>query len=372
MQFVDLVSEYHNLKSELDNAIASVLESGAFIKGPTVTAFESNLSQYLDSKYTIACANGTDALQIALMALDLPRDAEILVPAFTYPATVEVIALLGYTPLAVDVDLSSFNTSVEYLENVITKRTKAVVPVHLYGQGCDMEAIMAFASQYDLYVIEDNAQSIGSTTLSKNQPKALGTFGHIGTTSFFPTKTLGCYGDGGAIFCQDAVLSERIRMIANHGQSKRYVHDIIGVNSRLDALQAAILNVKLQYLDKSLARRNTIAQYYNTNLDGIGDIIIPEVSSGSTHGYHQYTIRTTHRDTLKAYLASQSLPTNIYYALPVYKQQAYTSFFNQESPLVNTETLCQTVLSLPIYPTLQISQQDQIIEAIIQFFKNLE
>lgn len=370
IQMADLQTQYQRLKSEIDPAIQEVVDSAAFIKGPALHRFERNLESYLGVKNVIGCANGTDALQIAFMALGLQAGDEVIVPAFTYVATAEVIGLLGLTPIMVDVYGDTFNIDIEKAENAITNRTKAIVPVHLFGQGCNMDEIMSFASKHNLKVVEDNAQAIGgSFTNSKGENQKWGSIGHIGCTSFFPSKNLGCYGDGGAISTQDDELAYTIRMIANHGQKQKYVHPILGVNSRLDTIQAAVLDVKLGHLDNFASRRQTVANTYGQAFRAISEIQTPVVSGFSDHVYHQYTLRIKNgkRDELKEFLAARGVPSMIYYPIPLYKQQAYEVYHTQGN-LEVTETLCNEVLSLPVHTEMQDSVQQIIINEVLEFF----
>lgn len=371
LQMVDLIGQYNKIKNEIDEAVLKVIESSAYINGPKVREFQKNLEEYLKVKHAIPVANGTDALQIALMALELQRDDEVIVPAFTYVATAEVIALLGLTPVMVDVDPDTFNITGDIVEKAITPKTKAVVPVHLFGQTADMETIMKVASTYGIHVVEDNAQAIGSIlTLSNGEKKAAGTIGHIGTTSFFPAKNLGAFGDGGAIFTNDEDLAASIRMIANHGQSRQYYHDKIGVNSRLDSIQAAILDIKLKYLDDYAQARLKAASYYDTAFSELEDIQIPYRDPRSTHVFHQYTIRVRNgrRDELKKYLDSEGIPNNIYYPVPLYSQKAFKNLAGSVDYLPVTDILCKEVLSLPIHTELSEDIQDIIISTVKKFF----
>ena len=372
ISMVDLKSQYKRLKPEIDRAIANVINQSSFIKGKALKDFEQELAQYLNVKHAIGVGNGTDALQIALMSLDLSPGDEVIVPAFTYVATAEVIGLLGLKPIKVDVDLSNFNLLLQDLDKVITPKTKAIVPVHLYGQSAPMDEIIDFAKKYDLYIIEDNAQSIGGSYFSKtNQIFKTGTIGHIGCTSFFPSKNLGCFGDGGAIFTNDDELAQNIRMIANHGQSQKYVHDRIGINSRLDTIQAAILRVKLNELDDFSLRRQKVALVYDEELSDIDGIIVPHKEKYSNHVYHQYTlkIKKSKRDQLKSYLSDYNIPSMIYYPIPLYKQNAFSSFYDG-SGLTNTEVLCNQVLSLPIHTEMKSETQNFIINKLKDFFRN--
>lgn len=372
IQMVDLQSQYQRIKSEIDLEIAEVLESARFIKGPKVSAFESDLAAYLEVNEVISCANGTDALQIALMALDLHPGDEVIVPAFTYVATAEVIALLGLTPIMVDVDPQTFNLTGEIVENAISPKTKAIVPVHLFGQASSMEEIMDIAGKHNVFVVEDNAQAIGADfQFSDGTIHKAGTIGDIGTTSFFPSKNLGCYGDGGAIFTNDDELGKRIRMIANHGQSKKYHHAIIGVNSRLDAIQAAVLKVKLAYLDEYKSARQKVAAFYDQVLGDIKGVSIPFRDLPSTHVFHQYTLQIHNgkRDALKEFLKEKGIPSMIYYPLPLYKQVAFKSYYKGQTELPVTEMLCNSVLSLPIHTEMEEDTLNYIAETVQRFFK---
>jgi dTDP-4-amino-4,6-dideoxygalactose transaminase len=372
ISMVDLKSQYIRLKPKIDTAIADVIEQSNFIKGQALSSFEQDLANYLNVKHVIGVGNGTDALQIALMSLDLNQGDEVIVPAFTYVATAEVIGLLGLKPVMVDVDLNNFNISIHNLEKVITPKTRAIVPVHLYGQSAPMDDIIDFAKKYDLYVIEDNAQSIGGSYFSKtNQTFKTGTMGHIGCTSFFPSKNLGCFGDGGAVFTNNDSLADKMRMIANHGQSKKYIHDRIGVNSRLDSIQAAILRVKLNELDDFSLRRQKVAVIYDKELSSVEDIQIPHKEKYTNHVYHQYTMKVPElkRDRLKSYLIDFNIPSMVYYPIPLYKQKAFSSFYNGRG-LINTEVLCNQVLSLPIHTEMESETQNFIISKVKDFFRN--
>ena len=372
ISMVDLKSQYKRLKPEIDRAIANVINQSSFIKGKALKDFEQELAQYLNVKHAIGVGNGTDALQIALMSLDLSPGDEVIVPAFTYVATAEVIGLLGLKPVMVDVDLNNFNISIHNLEKVITPKTRAIVPVHLYGQSAPMDDIIDFAKKYDLYVIEDNAQSIGGSYFSKtNQTFKTGTMGHIGCTSFFPSKNLGCFGDGGAVFTNNDSLADKMRMIANHGQSKKYIHDRIGVNSRLDSIQAAILRVKLKELDDFSSRRQKVALVYDEELSNTDGIMIPNKEKYTNHVYHQYTMKIieSKRDKLKSYLSDFNIPSMVYYPIPLYKQKAFSSFYDG-SGLTNTEVLCNQVLSLPIHTEMESETQNFIISKVKDFFRN--
>ena len=372
IQMVDLKGQYNKIKTEVDQAVISCISSSAFINGPAVKEFQANLESYLGVKHVIPCANGTDSLQIAMMALELKPGDEVICPAFTYVATAEVIGLLGLTPVMVDVDPETFNLTANEVEKAITPKTKAIVPVHLYGQSCDMEAILALATKYNLYVIEDNAQAIGSDyTFSDGRKAKTGTIGHIGSTSFFPSKNLGCYGDGGALMTNDDTLAQKMRMIANHGQEKKYYHKVLGCNSRLDTIQAAILNIKLRYLDEYSAARNKMAAYYDAAFSTINELEVPERQYNSTHVFHQYTLKVKNgtRNQLQSYLSDKGIPSMIYYPLPLYKQEAFQQFVSADFILDTTELLCDEVLSLPIHTEMNVDDINYICTSIQSFFK---
>lgn len=368
---VDLQGQYLKIKEEIDSEIQKVIDTTTFINGPKVKEFATHLAEYSSAKHSITCGNGTDALQIALMALKLQPGDEVIVPAFTYVASAEVIALLGLIPVMVDVDYSTFNITVSNIEKALTPKTRAIIPVHLFGQSCDMEPIMEFAAKHNLYVIEDNAQAIGAQyTFSNGVRKHTGTIGHIGCTSFFPSKNLGCYGDGGALLTNDDELAERIRMIANHGQQVKYHHKVIGCNSRLDTLQAAILDVKLKHLDEYCDARHKAAHYYTAQLKEIKGIVTPEELPASTHVYHQYTIKVLNdkRDTLKQILLEGGIPSMVYYPLPLQQQEAFEEIAVAAESLDIAEKLAYSVLSLPIHTELTTDQQDIVISRIKEFF----
>ena len=372
IQMVDLMGQYRKIKDQIDKNLIDCIESGRLVNGPIVSDFTINLSKYLDVNHVIPCANGTDALQIAFMALDLKPGDEIICPSWTYVATAEAAAILGLTPVMCDVDPNTFNLSAEYIEPLITEKTKAIVPVHLYGQSCEMESVMNLAKKYNLKVVEDNAQAIGSIfTFSNGDNKYSGTIGDIGTTSFYPAKNLGCYGDGGAIFTNNNGLAEKIRMIVNHGENKRYHHKIIGCNSRLDSLQAVILNIKLKYLDDYNSTRRIMADNYNKAFQNISNLQTPIEIDNSTHVYHQYTLKVLNgkRNELKEYLHKNEIPTMIYYPIPLYKQEAFSNYVDDGYYLKNTEELSKNVLSLPIHTEIENSHQDFIIEKVLNFFK---
>lgn len=369
IQMVDLKRQYLKIKDEIDQGILEVLDTTAYINGPKVKAFQEGLQHYLSTAHVIPCANGTDALQIAMMALDLQPGDEVIVPAFTYVATAEVIALLRLKPVMVDVDYDTFNLTAELIAKAITPRTKAIVPVNLFGQSCDLEPIMALAEEHGLWVIEDNAQAIGADyTFSDGHTAKTGTIGHIGCTSFYPSKNLGAYGDGGAISTNRADLAEKMQMVANHGQVRRYYHDVVGVNSRLDAIQAVVLGVKLKRLDEYAAARQAAADFYDQALAGLDWIQTPVRHPKSTHVFHQYTllVKNGQRDALQTYLQQKGVPTMIYYPVPLYGQDAFRPFTDLEH-LPVTDQLCQEVLSLPIHTELDSEQLNYIVESVKSF-----
>lgn len=371
IQMVDLKTQYNNIKTEIDSAISNVIDRTAFINGEEVKDFSQNLSSYLGVKHVITCGNGTDALQIALMSLNLQPTDEIIVPAFTFIASAEVIGLLGYRPVMVDVDYNNYIVTAKNIEKAITVNTKAIIPVHLFGQGAEMEAIMNIAKKYDLYVIEDNAQALGADYIFSNGKKQkLGTIGHIGCTSFFPSKNLGCYGDGGAIFTNDDILAEKIRMICNHGMKERYHHKVLGVNSRLDTIQAAILNVKLNHLDEYCKNRYEAAKRYSYAFKDLEEIITPTESKYSTHVYHQYTIKVLNgkRDALKAYLQENDIPAMVYYPIPLHKQEAFLQIAHQSGDMTISDKLSNEVLSLPMHTELDSASIAYIISKVLNFF----
>ncbi|MCE4066092.1 DegT/DnrJ/EryC1/StrS family aminotransferase [Chryseobacterium gleum] len=371
IQMVDLKGQYQKIKEDIDIGIQECIESTAFINGPAVKEFQHDFEKYLGVNHVIPCANGTDALQIAMMALNLQPGDEIICPAFTYVATAEVVGLLGLKPVMVDVNEDTFDIQLEGLEKYLTPKTKAIVLVHLYGQSADMEQILKFAEKHNLFVIEDNAQAIGSDyTFSDGTVRKTGTIGHIGCTSFFPSKNLGCYGDGGALMTNDDELASKIRMIANHGQEKKYYHKVLGCNSRLDTIQAAVLKVKLKHLDEYSAARNRMADYYGKNLKGIAEIQIPGRAENSTHVFHQYTVRVKNgkRDGLQKYLAEKNIPSMIYYPLPLYKQEAFLQYVEDGFSLPVTEQLCKEVISLPVHTEFDQEVLDVIITEIKNYF----
>ena len=382
MQFVDLKGQYNKIKPEVDAAIAEVLAGTAFIKGPQVALFEENLSRFTGAKHVIGCANGTDALQIALMALELQPGDEVIVPSFTYVASAEVIALLGLVPVMVDVDARTFNILPESMERALSPHTKAIIPVHLYGQCAPMLEVLQFAKAHNLRVVEDTAQALGAEYLFPDGTKAqAGTMGDIGCTSFFPTKNLGAYGDGGALFTNDDALAERIKMIANHGQRVKYHHSLIGCNSRLDTIQAAILDVKLKYLQDYLKARREAAAFYDKALAETalaGYIELPYRAPYSTHTFHQYTIiahplqrasaLSSVRDALKAHLAQAGIPSMVYYPLPLQEQEAFKGVAKAVGGLENAALLSASVLSLPMHTELTEPIQNQVVAACKEFF----
>jgi len=370
IQMVDLGQQYKNIKREIDLGIANVIEDTSFIKGAAVSEFEADLGKYLNDSYVIGCGNGTDALQIALMALDIKPGDEVIVPSFTYVATAEVIALLKLVPVMVDVDPNLFTMRLDQLEDVVSPKTKAIIPVHLYGQMAPMEQIGQFAKKHNLYVIEDTAQGIGSYHLVNGEREMASTIGDIGCLSFFPSKNLGCYGDGGALVTRDKELAQRIRMVSNHGQAKKYYHDLIGVNSRLDSIQAAVLKVKLEHLDAYNKARNKVAAAYSEAFQEIEQINVPQVQEDSYHVFHQYTMILPNggRDDFKQYLLEKGIPSMIYYPVPIHKQKAYSSLVKKPVPLDNTEWLTDRVISLPIHTEMGEDQLEYIISAVKAYF----
>jgi len=374
LQMVDLVAQYQRLKPEIDAAMQAVIDRASFINGPEVKLFATELEQYLGINQVIPCANGTDALQIALMALNLPEGAEVLVPCFNYVATAEVIGLLKLTPVFVEVESTYFGMDVSKLESYLTEKTKVIMPVHLFGQCCNMEAIIAFAEKHKLYVIEDVAQAIGARyTFSDGSTKVAGSMGHIGTTSFFPSKNLGCMGDGGAIFTMDADLAAQMRCLANHGQKQKYQYDLIGVNSRLDTLQAALLRVKLQHLDDFVARRRAAAAYYNEALAEVKGILTPQLSTNSTHVYHQYTLQIleANRDAVKKDLEAKGIPSMVYYPGCLHLQKAYIGYGYRIGDFPVGEQLARTVLSLPIHTEMDETQLSYIVNGLKEVLAGL-
>ncbi len=369
IQMVDLKGQYQKIKTEVDSALNEVISSTSFINGPAVKEFQSDLENYLNIKHVIPCANGTDALQIAMMALDLKQGDEVITANFTYVATAEVIGLLGLSPVLVDVNQDTFNIDIESIERNITSKTKAIVPVHLFGQCADMERIMAIAKKHNLYVIEDTAQAIGADySFSDGRNFKAGTIGTIGCTSFFPSKNLGCFGDGGAIFTNNDELANKIRMIAHHGQSVQYVHEVLGVNSRLDSIQAAILKIKLKHLDEYALSRNKVAEFYDKAFSNHSKIKIPSRSKNSTHVFHQYTLQIIgyDRTELREKLTEHGIPAMIYYPIPLHKQNAYKNerFKTNDFPI--TQKLCDTVLSLPMHTELDEDTLNYITNTLLK------
>jgi len=370
IRMVDLHTQYLHIRGEVDAAIQQVIDQSAFINGPQVEAFAQALAAYTGAKYVIPCANGTDALHISLMALGLQPGDEVIVPAFTYVATAEVIGLLHLVPVMTDVDPHTFNMTAEVLEQALTPRTRAIVPVHLFGQSCDMAPILDFARQHGLFVVEDNAQALGTVySFPDGTRRHTGTMGHIGCTSFFPSKNLGCFGDGGAMMTDDPELARLCRSIANHGQEQKYHHSLIGCNSRLDTLQAAVLNVKLKYLDQYARNRALAAERYDALLRDVPGVVLPWRSPWSTHVFHQYTLQVAggRRDALKEYLAARQIPSMIYYPLPLQEQQAFRSIARPSGSLDVAAQLCRRVLSLPMHTELTEAQQEEVARHIVDF-----
>lgn len=371
---VELRGQYKRIEEEIKNAVTQCLEQSAFIGGEPVQRFRQHLEQYLKIRHVVPCANGTDALQLAMMALGLRAGDEVIVPAFTYVATAEVIALLRLTPVMVDVDSKTFNVTAQNIKPAITERTRAIVPVHLFGQSCDMAPIMDLANRYNLHVIEDNAQAIGAIySPPSGKEQAAGTIGTIGCTSFYPSKNLGAYGDGGALFTNDDALAAKLQSIANHGQSsRRYYHEVIGVNSRLDAIQAAILDVKLKYLNDYIAARQRAAAAYDEQLDGLDGVITPHRLPHSTHVFHQYTLQVPpdSRDRLKDFLQARNIPSMVYYPVPLYEQPAFKGITRSgSSDFAVTRRLCQSVISLPMHSELSDDQIAYITKSVRDFFR---
>jgi dTDP-4-amino-4,6-dideoxygalactose transaminase len=372
INMVDLKSQYLKIKSEIDNGIQEVINQTSFINGSQVKSFQKELADYMGVKHTITCGNGTDALQIAMMALGLKPGDEVITADFTFISTVEVIALLGLTPILVDVDPEHFTLDIERVKSAITPKTKAIVPVHLFGQSTNMEALMEIAKEYNLFIIEDTAQAIGSDYTFKDGHKTkCGTIGNIGCTSFFPSKNLGCYGDGGAIFTNDDNLAEKLRSIVNHGSKVKYYHDLIGVNSRLDTIQAAILRVKLPHLDEYSKARQSAADYYDTAFANCPNIITPNRAKYSTHTFHQYTLVTKNidRDALKKHILDNNIPCAVYYPVPLHSQNAFSTFESKDSEFPVTNRLTKEVISLPMHTELTNEQLKLITDTVLDFFK---
>lgn len=367
---VDLKSQYEKIKPEIDQAIQDVVNSTAFINGPAVKGFQEDMEKYLNVKHVIPCANGTDALQVAMMALGIKPGDEVITSNFTFIATAEVIALLGYTPVVVDVDPHTFNIDPESVRKAITPKTRAIVPVHLFGQCADMDAMMQIAQEYNLFVIEDACQAIGADYIfADGGRKKAGTIGHVGCTSFFPSKNLGCYGDGGAIFTNNDELAAQLRVVVNHGMTVRYYHDYVGVNSRLDSIQAAILRVKLARLDDYAAARNYAATYYDKAFENHPKLKTPARFEKSTHVFHQYTLVTegVDRNAMQEFLASKEVPAMIYYPVPLHMQKAYLDPRYKEGDFPATEHLCKTVISLPMHTELDEEQLKHITDSVLEF-----
>ncbi|MBQ8940017.1 MAG: DegT/DnrJ/EryC1/StrS family aminotransferase [Paludibacteraceae bacterium] len=372
IQMVDLHTQYLRIKEEIDAGIQEVIETTAFVKGQKVTDFQNHLEQYTGAKHVIPVGNGTDALQIALMGLGLKPGDEVITPTFTFIATAEVVALLGLTPVVVDVEWETMNMAIESVRRAITPRTKAIVPVHLFGQCADMEPLMALAKEHQLFVVEDACQAIGAKyTFSNGETKQAGTIGNIGCTSFFPSKNLGCYGDGGAIFTNDDELAAKMRAIANHGMVVRYHHDMIGVNSRLDSIQAAVLDAKLPHLDEYIAARQRAAAYYDRAFTGCEQLLIPGRQPHSTHVFHQYTLRVVgaDRDALREGLAERGIPAMIYYPVPLHQQKAYLDPRYKDGDFPVAEKLASCVLSLPMHTELDEEQLEYITSAVLELCK---
>ncbi|MBK9541038.1 MAG: DegT/DnrJ/EryC1/StrS family aminotransferase [Bacteroidetes bacterium] len=373
IQMVDLIGQYQKIQSEIDKAVLDVMHSAAFINGPDVKGFQAELEKYLGAKHVIPCANGTDALQIAMMALDFQPGDEVITADFTYVATAEVIALLKLKPVLVDVNPETFTIDPKAIEAAITPKTKAIVPVHLFGQCADMDAIMDIAQRHHLYVLEDTAQAIGANyKLKSGEIKKAGTIGTVGCTSFFPSKNLGCYGDGGALYTNDDQLAKKIRMIANHGQSVQYYHDEIGVNSRLDSIQAAILRIKLRHLDEYAAARQYVADYYDKAFANHPKIVTPVRFPSSDHVFHQYTLvlKGADRNKLREYLAELEIPAMIYYPVPLHLQKAYRDPRYKEGSFPVTEWLCANVISLPIHTEMTDEVLKLITSKVLEFMKH--
>ena len=369
---VDLQSQYAKIKQDIDAGIQQVLDSAAFIKGPKVAEFQEHLEAYTGAKHVIPVGNGTDALQIALMALGLKAGDEVITPTFTFIATAEVVALLGLTPVVVDVDWETMNMDIEAVRRAITPRTKAIVPVHLFGQCADMEPLMALAKEHHLFVVEDACQAIGAKySFSNGETKQAGTIGDIGCTSFFPSKNLGCYGDGGAIFTNNDELAATMRAVANHGMVVRYHHDRIGVNSRLDSIQAAVLDAKLPHLDEYIAARQQAAAYYDKAFAGNNQLLIPGRQAHSTHVFHQYTLRVvgSDRDRLREGLAEKGIPAMIYYPIPLHQQKAYLDPRYKDGDFPVAERLAKCVLSLPMHTELDEEQLEYIANNVLDLVK---
>lgn len=366
ISIVDLGAHYRSIKEEVDKAVLDVLSSGHYVLGPQVKAFEEELAQYVGCKHAIACANGTDAITLSLMALGIKPGDEVITVSHSFFATSEAIALVGAKPVFVDINESDFNIDLSGIEKLITNKTKAIIPVHLYGQPCEIDKLVELAKKHNLYVIEDCAQAIGA----KYKGQTVGTFGDIGTLSFFPTKNLGAYGDGGAILTNSDEVADRFKQLRVHGSSKRYVHDFIGLNSRLDEIQAAILRVELKYLDEWNQKRLKAAEYYNQLFKDLGSVIVPLISSDRKHIFHQYTIRVKNRDLLCEKLKERNIESIIYYPIPIHKQKAFDYLNVSNSPLPVTNKICNEILSLPIYPEITTEIQEYVANSVIDILKS--
>lgn len=370
LQMVDIQTQYEQIKTDIDRAVMGVMHKGQFINGPEVKLFSEELAEYLGVKHVIPCASGTDALQLALMALNLRPGDEVITTSFSFFATIEVIVLLGLVPVFSDIDPSTYNLDSVSVESLITPRTRCIIPVHLFGQGANMEEIMRIALENNLFVIEDVAQSLGSALRLNGETRKLGTIGDIGCTSFFPTKNLGCFGDGGAVMTNDSRLAGRVALLANHGSKKQYIHEAIGVNSRLDTIQAAILRVKLPFLDGYIKMRQDIAASYIFGFEKLSEIINPGCQANAVHSFNQFTVRImkNRRDALQKYLQSRAIPSRIYYPVPLHLQVAMKEVMDGQCNCPNAQQLCTEVLSLPIYPGMDIRNTEPIIQAIASFF----
>lgn len=366
VSIVDLGAHYRSIKEEVDKAVLDVLSSGHYVLGPQVKAFEEELAKYVGCKHAIACANGTDAITLSLMALGIKPGDEVITVSHSFFATSEAIALVGAKPVFVDINESDFNIDLSGIEKLITNKTKAIIPVHLYGQPCEIDKLVELAKKHNLYVIEDCAQAIGA----KYKGQTVGTFGDIGTLSFFPTKNLGAYGDGGAILTNSDEVADRFKQLRVHGSSKRYVHDFIGLNSRLDEIQAAILRVELKYLDEWNQKRLKAAEYYNQLFKDLGSVIVPLISSDRKHIFHQYTIRVKNRDLLCEKLKERNIESIIYYPIPIHKQKAFDYLNVSNSPLPVTNKICNEILSLPIYPEITTEIQEYVANSVIDILKS--
>lgn len=369
IQMVDLQTQYQRIQSEVEQAFADVIRSGAFINGPTVKAFQQNLAEYLHCRHVVACGNGTDALQIALMALNLEPGDEVITSPFTFVATAEVIKLLGLVPIFVDVEADTFNINPKLVEGAITAKTRCIIPVHMFGRACNMQAIMDIAAKHQLFVVEDNAQAIGATSLVDGIERKTGTIGNIGCLSFYPSKNLGAFGDGGAINTNNENLYQSLYQICNHGSEKRYYYETVGVNSRLDSLQAVLLDIKLKHLDGYIKARTKLADSYDAALAGAGDLILPSRNTDGRHVFHQYTLRTQQRDALQQFLNAREIPTMVYYPVPLHMQKPYKDLRHAEGMLPVSEQICQEVLSLPMHTEMEDEQLAYIVEQVINFYK---